>query len=56
MIAPSTTIHLKVARVQPDPQQVQDYHVPVFAANDVSIIPNQWDLTTQQVLYLCQNI
>lgn len=49
VLAPSTTIYLKVAPIQPDPQIVQDYHVPVFNCEDSSINPNQWDLTTQQV-------
>ncbi|XP_054161680.1 GATOR complex protein NPRL2-like isoform X2 [Oppia nitens] len=46
-VSKSTTINLKVARVQPDPLEVQDYHVPVLL---FPIIPNQWDLTTQQIL------
>ncbi|CAG2116926.1 unnamed protein product, partial [Medioppia subpectinata] len=46
-VSPSTTIYLKVARVQPDPQHVQDYHVPVL---QFPVTPNQWDLTTQQIL------
>lgn len=47
-IASSTTIHLNVVRVHPDPRPVKDYEVPILTGR--SIIPSQWDLTTQQVL------
>ncbi|RWS04038.1 nitrogen permease regulator 2-like protein [Dinothrombium tinctorium] len=49
-VTESTTIHLKVNRVHPEPQQVEDHDVPIFSISEVSIIPSQWDLTTQQVL------
>lgn len=47
----STTIHLKLTKVQANPNQVEDYHVPIlnpdhFKASNI----NSWDLTTQQVL------
>ncbi|RWS25154.1 nitrogen permease regulator 2-like protein [Leptotrombidium deliense] len=32
------------------PDQVEDYDVPMFSTKESSIIPSQWDLTTQQVL------
>lgn len=46
--AHSTTIHLNVVRVHPDPRPVKDHEVPIMTGS--SIIPSQWDLTTQQVL------
>ncbi|KAI1292649.1 GATOR complex protein NPRL2 [Halotydeus destructor] len=49
-VTPSTTIHLKIARVHPEPRQVLDHDVPIFLTSEESIIPSQWDLTTQQVL------
>lgn len=48
-VTPSTTIHLKVVRVHPDPRSVLDHEVPILAC-EKSIIASQWDLTTQQVL------
>ena len=49
--ADSTTIHLKVAKVQPEPGRVEDYHVPIIISSDVLTNLNipLWDLTTQQV-------
>lgn len=35
-------------RVHPDPRPVKDHEVPILTGS--SIIPTQWDLTTQQVL------
>lgn len=51
VIAESTTIHLKVAKVKPEPGRVEDYHVPVIINPDVLTNSNigLWDLTTQQV-------
>lgn len=48
-VTPSTKIVLKVVRVHPDPRPVLDHEVPILA-EEKSIIPSQWDLTTQQVL------
>lgn len=50
-LAESTTIHLKVAKVQPEPGRVEDYHVPVVIHSDTLTNSNisLWDLTTQQV-------
>lgn len=52
--AESTTIHLKVAKVQPEPGRVEDYHVPVVIYPDYILTEHTislWDLTTQQVLF-----
>src|SRR5699024_4285226 len=56
-LADSTTIHLKVAKVQPEPGQVEDYHVPVIICPDALANSNisLWDLTTQQVSYVWVN-
>ncbi|KAJ6225375.1 hypothetical protein RDWZM_003920 [Blomia tropicalis] len=50
-ISESTTIHLKVAKVKPEPGRVEDYHVPVIINPDVLTNSNigLWDLTTQQI-------
>ena len=48
LTAESTTIHLNVVRVHPDPRIVLDHDVPVMS-EDNSSTPSQWDLTTQQV-------
>lgn len=56
--AESTTIHLKVAKVQPEPGRVEDYHVPVVIYPDIltEYTISLWDLTTQQVIFsrLCK--
>lgn len=49
LTARSTTIHLKVVRVYSDPRPVLDHEVPILKK---SIIPSEWDLTTQQVSFV----
>ncbi|XP_053205225.1 GATOR complex protein NPRL2-like [Panonychus citri] len=49
-ITASTTIYLKVARVRPKPDPVEDHDVPIFLTSEGSIVPSEWDLTTQQVI------
>lgn len=52
--AESTTIHLKVAKVQPEPGRVEDFHVPVVIYPDIltDYTISLWDLTTQQVIFV----
>lgn len=49
ILAESTTIYLKVARVQPIPDSLEDHDVPIFTTNEDSVVQSEWDLTTQQV-------
>ena len=55
MVAESTTIYLKVARVQPIPDSLEDHDVPIFLTNEDSIVQSEWDLTTQQVSFCVSN-
>lgn len=49
-ISLSTTIHLKLIKVQANPGQVEDYHVPIWNSNNLNTNNvSSWDLTTQQV-------
>ncbi|GBP21086.1 hypothetical protein EVAR_11117_1 [Eumeta japonica] len=45
----TTTTHLTVVRVNGDPAPVKDHQVPVFLYSQESFVPDQWDLTTNQV-------
>ncbi|KAG9511070.1 GATOR complex protein NPRL2, partial [Fragariocoptes setiger] len=49
-VTPSTTINLKIVKVHPDPEPVQDEQVPVFITAHGLPMPSQWDLTTQQII------
>lgn len=46
----STTINLKIVKVHPDPDEVQDEQVPVLLVTRNLLRPNRWDLTTQQII------
>ncbi|CAG9103130.1 unnamed protein product [Plutella xylostella] len=46
----TTTTHLTVVRVNSDPAPVRDHQVPVFLYSRHSFAPDQWDLTTNQIL------
>ncbi|XP_063224992.1 GATOR1 complex protein NPRL2-like isoform X2 [Bacillus rossius redtenbacheri] len=46
----TTTTHLTVVRISQDPEAVLDHQVPVFTDEQSSFEPEQWDLTTNQVL------
>lgn len=49
----STTIYLKVTTVHEAPRLVSDHDVPIFTASRPACTPSQWDLTTQQVNFIC---
>ena len=46
----STMINLKIVRVHPDPQEVQDEEVPLLLTPKNLLRLNKWDLTTQQIV------
>ncbi|KAH7640423.1 nitrogen permease regulator-like 2 [Dermatophagoides farinae] len=56
-ISLSTTIHLKLTKVQTNPRQVEDYHVPILNSNHFNTKNIcQWDLTTQQIYYYIDGV
>ncbi|XP_066998360.1 GATOR1 complex protein NPRL2 [Anabrus simplex] len=50
VIEGTTTMHLKVVKMAPDPPSVADHHVPIFTIDQNLFREQHWDLTTQQVL------
>ncbi|GLH15915.1 GATOR complex protein NPRL2, partial [Gryllus bimaculatus] len=50
VIEGTTTMHLKVVKISPDPPPIFDHLVPIFTVDRNSFREQQWDLTTQQVL------
>ena len=52
----SSTLHLKVVQVSPEPPPVFDHHVPVFTSEFSPLKQDYWDLTTKQVKYPPKNV
>ncbi|XP_077298080.1 GATOR1 complex protein NPRL2-like [Arctopsyche grandis] len=46
----TTTTHLTIVQISSDPDPVQDHQVPIFLFDRDTFVPDQWDLTTNQIL------
>ncbi|KAI8988520.1 nitrogen permease regulator 2, partial [Mycotypha africana] len=50
------TINLKLFPTYPNPQQVYDYHVPVFTVDIKKMMSRNWDITIQKIASLINGV